>query len=132
MYPPSAILAAAGVSTEAARMVTGLSDLDGVDVRPAPGWMRALWTSGTAAMTLPWAVYVDPDRLEDPDLYLLVLHELVHVSQWQRFGAVTFLWIYAKDYLAGRRRGLDHESAYLRIRFEKEARIAVARHVATS
>ena len=132
MYPPSAILAAGGISAEAAAAVTGLADLDAADVRPAPWWMRSLWTSGTAAMALPWAIYVAPDRLEDADLSVLVLHELVHVRQWQRFGPRRFLWIYLKDYVSGRRRGLAHESAYLGIRFETEARVAVARYLATT
>ncbi len=91
-----------------------------------------LWTSGTAAMTLPWAIYVDPDRLAQGDLGGLILHELVHVRQWQRFGARGFLWIYLKDYVSGRRGGLGHESAYLAIRFEKEARVATARYLASS
>ncbi len=131
MYPPSAILAAGGVSPEKARAVTGVADMDSVPVRPAPAWMRLLWRRGTAAMTLPWGIYVDPARLGDRELSLLILHELVHVRQWRRFGTGRFLWTYVSDYVSSRRRGLDHTGAYLGIRFEREARMAVAKHIVT-
>ena len=130
MYPPSVILAARGLSTEAVSQITGVEELDAVPVRPAPGWMRAIWTRGTAALTLPWAIYVDPARLTDPGIGVLLLHELVHVRQWRRVGSVRFLWTYLRDYVSARRRGLDHDAAYQRIRFEKEARVAVARYLA--
>lgn len=132
MYPPSAILAAGGVPPEKAWAVTGVEDLDTVPVRPAPAWMRLLWRRGTAAMTLPWGIYVDPVRLGDRELSLLILHELVHVRQWRSFGTRRFLWTYVKDYASGRRRGLDHTAAYLGIRFEREARMAVARYIAAA
>ncbi len=130
MYPPSAILAAGGVSPERAWAVTGVEDVDSVPVRPAPAWMRFLWRRGTAAMTLPWGIYVDPVRLGDRESSLLILHELVHVRQWRRFGTWRFLRTYLVDYVSVRRRGLDHAAAYLGIRFEREARMAVAKYIA--
>lgn len=84
-----------------------------------------------AAMTLPWAIYVDREQLRAGDIGALVLHELVHVRQWKRLGIARFLRIYLTDYLRGRRSGLDHQAAYRNIRFEKEARVAVARHLAS-
>ncbi len=111
MYPPSAILAAGGVSAEEAGAVTGVADVNSVPVRPAPAWMRLLWRRGTAALTLPWGIFVDPARLGDRELSLLILHELVHVRQWQRFGTWRFLRTYLVDYLSGRRRGFDHAAA---------------------
>ena len=75
-------------------------------------------------MTLPWAIYVRRDVLGgDPfPLAILLEHELVHVSQWQRLGMARFLKRYLSDYLAGRRKGLNHHRAYLAISLEKEAR----------
>ena len=42
-----------------------------------------------------------------------------------------FLEIYLTDYIHNRRAGMDHHHAYLAIRLEKEARVAVARHLAS-
>ncbi len=130
MYPPSAVLNGCGVTPEQACDVTGLDDLDGVPIRLAPTWMRRLWRGPVAAMTLPWAIYVDPDHLRSADAGPLILHELVHVRQWQRLGTWRFVRIYFTDYLRNRRAGMDHQHAYLAIRLEKEARVAVARHLA--
>jgi len=75
-------------------------------------------------MALPWAIYVrqevlvgDRDRLAG-----LLVHEMVHVRQWRHHGALGFLRRYARDYLTGRWRGLNHYEAYLAIGFEVEAR----------
>ena len=81
-------------------------------------------------MTLPWAIYMDPDHLRSGDSGPLILHELVHVRQWKRLGTWRFLKIYLADYLRGRRSGMNHNQAYLAIRLEKEARVAVAKHLA--
>lgn len=132
MYQPSVVLKASGVSPEAACGATGLDDVDGVPIKPAPRWMKKLWRGPVAAMTLPWAIYVDPDQLRSGDLGALIIHELVHVRQWQRLGAVRFVRAYLSDYLHARRSGLDHDAAYRNIRFEKEARVAVARHIASN
>ena len=131
MYQPSVVLKASGVSPEAACGATGLDDVDAVPIRPAPRWMRKLWRGPVAAMTLPWAIYVDRDQLQSGDLGALIIHELVHVRQWQRLGFFRFMRIYLSDYLRARRSGLGRDAAYRNIRFEKEARIAVARHVAS-
>lgn len=130
MYPPSAVLDGCGVTPEQACVATGLDDLDAVPIRPAPKWMRRLWRGPVAAMTLPWAIYVDRDHLTSADSGPLILHELVHVRQWRRLGSWRFLRIYLADYIRNRRAGMDHQHAYLGIRLEKEARIAVARHLA--
>lgn len=75
-------------------------------------------------MTLPWGIYVGPEILGGgrEALGRLLVHELVHVGQWQRLGVPAFLRRYLADYLAGRRRGLDHHNAYLAISLEEEAR----------
>lgn len=52
----------------------------------------------------------------------LVAHEVAHVAQYLRDGAVGFLARYAAAYAAGRARGLDDHRAYLAIAYEVEAR----------
>lgn len=130
MYRASTILRSSGITDAEACEATGLEQLDSIPIRPAPAWLRSMWRGPVAATTLPWAIYVDATHLNAPDLEKLVLHELVHVRQWQRHGVSRFLRLYIADYLRGRRSGLDHHHAYLAIRFEREARIAVAKHLA--
>jgi hypothetical protein len=131
MYPPSAVLQSCGVTAQAACEASGLDDVDSVPIRLAPRWMSRLWRGSVAAMTLPWAIYVDADHLRSTDSGPLILHELVHVRQWKRLGMWRFLRIYVSDYVRNRREGMDHHHAYLGIRLEKEARVAVARHLAS-
>ncbi len=51
----------------------------------------------------------------------LLRHELEHVRQWRRLGAVGFLARYLGAYLAWRLRGYGHWAAYRRIPLEVEA-----------
>lgn len=53
----------------------------------------------------------------------LIGHELVHVEQWRRLGAVRFLVEYLGAYGRLRRAGLGHWDAYTAIPFEQEARL---------
>lgn len=129
MYPPSAVLAGCGVTADQACAATGLTDLDAVPIRVAPPWLRRIWRGPIVAMTLPWAIYVDEAHLRSGESGPLILHELVHVRQWKRLGTWRFLRIYLSDYIRHRRSGMDHHHAYLAIRLEKEARVAVARHI---
>ena len=130
MYPPSAVLSGCGVTVEQGCEATGLIDLDAVPIRRAPSWLTRLWRGPVAAMTLPWAIYIDEEHLRSPQSGPLILHELVHVRQWQRLGTWRFLKIYLTDYIRNRRAGMDHHHAYLAIRLEKEARVAVAKYLA--
>jgi len=57
----------------------------------------------------------------------LLRHELAHVSQFARDGAVRFLWRYAAAYARSRKRGLSHGAAYFEIPYEREAREAESR-----
>ena len=118
------------MTPEQACDVTGLDEVDEVPIRIAPRWMRRLWRGPVAAMTLPWAIYVDAEHLRSTESGPLILHELVHVRQWKRLGAWRFIKIYVADYLRNRKAGMDHHQAYLAIRLEREARIAVAKHLA--
>lgn len=122
MYRPSSILSSAQMDLVEVGQACGLDDVDRVPIRPAPRWLRRLWRGPVWAMTLPWAIYVDPVRLQDPNLARLLVHELVHVRQWSDLGVLRFVWRYVADYLRGRFRGLDHHHAYLEIRCESEAR----------
>jgi hypothetical protein len=122
MYSPSAILRAGGLDPVRVAEACGLADVDVAPVKPAPAWMERMWRGPVAAMALPWGVYVKRDRLGDPGLAPLVMHELVHVRQWRTQGAVRFLLGYVGEYLGGRLRGLSHGQAYLAISAESEAR----------
>lgn len=51
----------------------------------------------------------------------LLRHELVHVRQWRRYGAIGFLRRYLGSYLLWRLRGYRHKDAYRRIPLEIEA-----------
>lgn len=120
--PPSAILASAGLDPAVVAGACGIADVDQVPIRPAPRLMRRLWVGPVWAMTLPWAIYVDPSRVSDPRLARIVFHELVHVRQWRQLGAMRFLGRYLADYVRARVGGASHEAAYRGIRYEVEAR----------
>ncbi len=102
-----------------------------VPVRIAPGWMRLLWARSIKAMTLPWAIYVDPavwerfasGREPERDAKLMI-HELMHVEQVRRMGPAHHSARYLTDYLRGRACGLGHWEAYRAIPAEREARAA--------
>lgn len=128
MYPPSAVLRAAGFEPDLVGRALGLEDLDRPTLRPAPWWMRRIWARELGAMTLPWGIYVDPGLLPgDPrTLGPLVVHELVHLRQWRRDGVVRFLIRYLGPYLRARLRGVSHRAAYEAIPAEAEARSVTA------
>lgn len=115
------LLDRAGLDASTVSRLVGAFDLGGVDVRPAPTWMRRLWRGPVAAMTLGRRVFLASDDLPAEVLRRLLIHELVHVRQWQQAGAVRFLRRYLGDYIRSRLRGLGHESAYRGIRYETEA-----------
>jgi hypothetical protein len=48
-------------------------------------------------------------------------HELVHVEQWKRLGALRFLVKYIGEYLQLRRAGRDPDAAYHGVSFELDA-----------
>ena len=121
------LLDRAAIDSHAIARLVGLVELGGIDVRPAPAWMRRLWRGPVAAMTLGRRVFLSSDDLPAEVLRRLLVHELVHVRQWQQAGAIRFLRRYLGDYIRGRLRGLDHASAYFAIRYETEAhRVAEA------
>jgi hypothetical protein len=62
----------------------------------------------------------------------LLRHELVHVRQWRRHGAIGFLARYLGAYALGRFRRKGHRGAYLRIPLEIEADWVARRQLATA
>ncbi len=52
----------------------------------------------------------------------LIQHEMAHIDQINRHGAVKFYLIYLCDYVSNLWCLRDHNAAYWHIRFEREAR----------
>jgi hypothetical protein len=87
------------------------------------------------AITFGCRVFVAPALLSrgaDDRLTLpaeLLVHEAMHVLQYERFGFAPFLFLYLRDYVRALRREAGsarqrHRAAYLAISFEREARAA--------
>ncbi len=74
---------------------------------------------GADAMALGRMVLI---RRGHTDSRQLMAHELVHVQQWDRLGAVPFLARYVRDYARNLVRLRRHRPAYLAIPLEVEAR----------
>lgn len=51
----------------------------------------------------------------------VIHHEMIHVVQVQRVGFFSFYFLYLKEYIACRLKGMDHSKAYRSISFEVEA-----------
>lgn len=90
-------------------------------LRRHDGWWE--WPSGpvppgAAAITLgPLVVVRRGVELSGRLLH----HELVHVEQWRRLGAVGFLSAYLRPYLRHRLSGWPHWASYRRVPLEVEA-----------
>lgn len=123
--PLGPLLQRADLDSRMIQDLVGSVDVSVVEVRLAPRWLRHVWRDSIAAMTWGRNVLVaDPSVASDR---VLLLHELVHVRQWQQTGALRFLWRYLADYLRGRISGLSHDHAYRSIRYEAEARRIASR-----
>lgn len=81
-------------------------------------WVGGPVPPGAAAITIGRLISVRRRAASDERL---LDHELVHVSQWRRYGVVGFLCRYLGGYLRWRVRGHVHWDAYRRIPFEIEA-----------
>ena len=64
----------------------------------------------------PFVFFAD----SDPDA-VLINHEMIHVNQIKKNGYLVFYFLYLKEYLANRAKGMNHNEAYFAISFEKEA-----------
>lgn len=64
-----------------------------LDIRPATGLIRwALKRTGFAGVTLPWAIYLLPEHVDDQ---ALIRHECKHAEQMERMGVLRFYVTYA-------------------------------------
>lgn len=62
-------------------------------IRPARGLIRyILRKTGFGGVTLPWAIYLLPERMTDQ---ALIRHERVHAEQIKRMGVLRFYMTYA-------------------------------------
>ena len=62
-------------------------------IRKASGLIAwILRRTGFGAVTLPWSIYILPERIEDKALRM---HELIHAEQIERMGVVRFYLAYA-------------------------------------
>ncbi len=107
------------VSPVAPEAAGSFTHVDAGDVERARIVVVPLLTPGVLAMTLGRFVLVRRGHETNVEL---IAHELVHVEQWRRQGAIGFLWAYLGDYVRGRRSGLGHWDAYRAIRAEADAR----------
>jgi len=123
-FPAIEALEAGGVDpTALARIAPGV-DPERLLIREARPWFERLILRRPAAIALPYVVYVHTRAYNRPraDLTPLVVHELVHVSQWREEGYFRFAVRYLGDYLRGRLRHQSHAEAYRAIGYEIEAR----------
>jgi hypothetical protein len=119
------LLRAGGMDSVRVRLIVDPVDPEKVLVRSAPRLMRRFWGQGISAMTFPNKIYIDPVALSARNgPGLLLVHELIHVRQWDQLGVFRFLWRYLTAYFGGRFRRLGHRAAYLAIPLEVEARAA--------
>ena len=113
------------------RSVIPRVDPERIVIRVGPVWFRWAWGRRIAAIALPWGVYVRPDVMarlragsEPWRNARLIVHELVHIEQWRRFGGARLVFRYSGDYLKGLGRTRSHWEAYRGVRTEVEARAA--------
>ena len=131
--PAADLLRAAGIAPDSLEPLMPRVDPATVKVRVASPWFRRLWAKGIVAVALPTGVFVQPSVMErfrtgsEPERWgPLIVHELMHIEQWRRLGAVRHLAQYTSDYVRSRFQGYGHWEAYRAIRLEVEARDAAA------
>ncbi len=98
-------------------------------VREATGWVEKVLLRRYAAIAFPHVIYIHRRWYRRPraDVARLVVHELIHVSQWRETGKLRFATVYVVDYIRGRLGRLGHTGAYQNIRYEAQARMATDR-----
>ena len=96
-----------GRDTDLLRVLIHPIQPERLSLKAASPLMMRLWEHRIQAMTVKNWIFVDPKHLKgDRDrLARLVIHELVHVRQWNDLGVIGFLSRYLTDYLRGRRQG---------------------------
>lgn len=131
--PAADILRAFGIDPDSLAGVMPRVDPAQVKVRVASPMFRRFWAKGIAAVALPNGIFVQPAVMErfragaQPGRSgKLIVHELMHIEQWRRYGAVRHLAQYMGDYLRNRWDGFGHWESYRAIRIEQEARDVAA------
>ena len=106
------------------------SEFRDVTFSEMPFLMRAALGGRATAITLGDHIFVQSEVFDglvaghQPDL---VIHELVHVTQWRADGG-SFLPRYVAEYVRLRLLGVPHETAYRSISYEAEAFAASTRY----
>ena len=123
-FPAIEAIEAGGLDLDALAQIAPGVDPERLLIREARPWFERLVLRRVSAIALPYVIYVRSRSYVRPreELTKLVVHELVHVSQWREEGYVRFATRYVWDYLRHRLRGGTHNEAYLAIRYEVEAR----------
>ena len=123
------ILRKVGLDNDELRHAIAPVDPDSVNVWPASRWLMMLWRNGISGVTIRDWVFVDPELLrgEQRRLARLVVHELVHVRQFQQKGYVPFSIRYVYEYARGILGGKGSRQAYLDVSAEQEARAVTER-----
>ena len=118
------ILRKVGFDNDELRAAVAPVDPDYVNVWPASRLMMKLWRKGISGVTIRSWVFVDPELLRGDPIRLgrLVIHELVHVRQFEESGYVPFSLRYLYEYIRGVLGGKGLRQAYLDISAEQEAR----------
>ena len=123
-FPAIEALEAGNITPRQLASVAPAVDPERLLIREAKPWFERLVLRQSAAIALPYVVYVRSRTFVRPRHHLtgLVVHELIHVNQWREEGYLRFAIRYVADYLKGRLRGRPHRRAYLEIGYEVEAR----------
>ena len=116
------------VSATSAALRAGLGEegslAEGVRIVSMPRLLRIVVGRRVHAITLGRVIFLKPavfDRVVSGDEPGLLLHELVHVTQWQDHGVVEFTFRYLTEYVRLRMLGADHDAAYRGVGFEHVA-----------
>ncbi len=81
-----------------------------------PVWLSKVSPIEIGAISLGIAVFARGKLLAHE-----VLHETIHYRQWRELGFVFFPILYGWFWLRNRMRGMDGQTAYYEIPFEREA-----------
>lgn len=85
----------------------------------SPFLIRVLTGNFARAMAVyPFVIFKEKELITDP---IILNHERIHLRQQLELLLLLFYILYLMEYLMGRFKGLNHDTAYHRIRFEQEA-----------
>lgn len=117
------IITEAGLDLRMVRAMLPDTDPFTVPVVAAPAWLERVWRPWVRGSAGPLRIFVRPELLGDPaSIGRLVVHELVHIDQWRRYGRIGFLARYVGGYLQGLLQHGSFSAAYRNLSLEEEAR----------